>query len=231
MAPKYRSFTIIIKKTMGKNNKIKVMIVDDHPLVRHGIKTVFEAYDEILLVAEAENGKEAIEMCGKYRPDIVLMDMVMPVLDGAAATSQLIKNWPDIKIIALTSFNDKDLIKESLKAGAVSYILKNISAEKLIKTIKDIYQGKIVLSSQATKILLSELQEKDNKNIKLTGREKEILVLIVEGLSNKQIAERLFLSSSTVQFHVSNILGKLGVSKRTEAAYLALKQKLVKLPG
>ncbi len=143
----------------------------------------------------------------------------------------MIKNWPDIKIIALTSFNDKDLIKESLKAGAVSYILKNISAEKLIKTIKDIYQGKIVLSSQATKILLSELQEKDNKNIKLTGREKEILTLIVEGLSNKQIAERLFLSSSTVQFHVSNILGKLGVSKRTEAAYIALKQKLVKLPG
>ncbi len=129
---------------MGKKNKIKVMIVDDHPLVRHGIKTVFEAYDEILLVAEAENGKEAIEMCGKYRPDIVLMDMVMPVLDGSEATSKSLRDWPDIKIIALTSFNDKDLIKKSLKAGAVSYILKNISAEKLIKTIKDVYKGKIL---------------------------------------------------------------------------------------
>ena len=216
---------------MGKKNRIKVMIVDDHSLVRHGIKAVFEAYDEILLVAEAENGKEAIEMCGKYRPDIVLMDMVMPVLDGSEATEKIIKRWPDIKIIALTSFNDKDLIKKSLKAGAVSYILKNISADKLIKTIKDVYKGKLILSSQATRVLLSDLREKDNENIELTQREKEVLCLIVEGLSNKQIAKRLFLSNSTVQFHVSNILNKLGVSKRTEAAYLALKQKLVELPG
>ena len=144
---------------------------------------------------------------------------------------QIIKRWPDIKVIALTSFNDKDLIKKSLKAGAISYILKNISGEKLVKTIKDAYKGKFVLSSQATGVLLSELREKADENIKLTKREREILTLIVEGLSNKQIAERLFLSSSTVQFHVSNILSKLGVSKRTEAAYLALKQKLVKLPG
>jgi two-component system, NarL family, response regulator LiaR len=216
---------------MGEKNKIKVMIVDDHPLVRHGIKTVFEAYDDILLVAEAENGREAIKMCDKYRPDVVLMDMIMPVLDGTVATEQIIKNWPDVKIIALTSFNDEDLIRKSLKAGAVSYILKNISGAKLVKTIKDVYKGKLALSSQATKILLSELREPPDETIKLTGREKEILALIVEGLSNKQIAERLFLSNSTVQFHVSNILSKLGVSKRTEAAYIALKQKLVQLPG
>ena len=216
---------------MSEKNKIKVMIVDDHPLVRHGIKTVFEAYDDIILVAEAENGKEAIEACGKYEPDIVLMDMMMPVLDGAEATKLIIKNWPDVKIIALTSFNDKDLIKKSLKAGAISYILKNISGAKLVKTIKDIYKGKFALSSYATKVLLSELRETTNDTIKLTDREKEILALIVEGLSNKQIAKRLFLSNSTVQFHVSNILTKLGVSKRTEAVYLALKQKLVELPG
>jgi two-component system, NarL family, response regulator LiaR len=216
---------------MGEKNKIKVMIVDDHPLVRHGIKTVFEAYDDILLVAEAENGREAIKMCEKYMPDVVLMDIIMPVLDGVEATEQIIKNWPDVKIITLTSFNDEDLIRKSLKAGAVSYILKNISGAKLIKTIKDVYKGKLALSSQATKILLSELREPLDETIKLTEREKEILALIVEGLSNKQIAERLFLSNSTIQFHVSNILSKLGVSKRTEAAYLALKQKLVQLPG
>jgi len=216
---------------MGKKNKIKVMVVDDHPLVRHGIKTVFEAYDDVLLVAEAENGREAIEKCGKYTPDIVLMDVIMPVLDGVEATTHLIKNWPNVKIIALTSFNNEDLIKKILKAGAVSYILKNISGAKLVKTIKDVYKGKLVLSSQATKILLTELREPPDETIKLTDREKEILALIVEGLSNKQIAERLYLSNSTVQFHVSNILSKLGVSKRTEAAYLALKQKLVKLPG
>jgi two-component system, NarL family, response regulator LiaR len=216
---------------MGKKNKIKVMVVDDHPLVRHGIKTVFEAYDDVLLVAEAENGREAIEKCGKYTPDIVLMDVIMLVLDGVEATTHLIKNWPNVKIIALTSFNNEDLIKKILKAGAVSYILKNISGAKLVKTIKDVYKGKLVLSSQATKILLTELREPPDETIKLTDREKEILALIVEGLSNKQIAERLYLSNSTVQFHVSNILSKLGVSKRTEAAYLALKQKLVKLPG
>jgi NarL family two-component system response regulator LiaR len=216
---------------MTEKNIIKVMVVDDHPLVRHGIKTVFEAYDDILLVAEAENGKEAIEMYEKCLPDIVLMDMMMPVLDGSEATSLLIKRWPDAKIIALTSFNDNDLIKNSLKAGAVSYLLKDVSGAKLVKTIKDIHNGKFALSSHATRILLSELRAKTNENIKLTNREIEILALIVEGLPNKEIAKRLFLSNSTVQFHVSNILSKLGVSKRTEAAYLALKQKLVKLPG
>jgi len=216
---------------MTEKNLIKVMIVDDHPLVRYGIKTFFEACDDILLVAEAENGKEAIELYGKHSPDIVLMDMMMPVLDGAEATSQLIKKWPDAKIIALTSFDDNDLIKKSLKAGAVSYVLKNISGEKLAKIIRDVYKNKFVLSSHATMILLSEFREKGNINIKLTNRETEILSLIVEGLSNKEIAKRLFLSNSTVQFHVSNILSKLGVSKRTEAAYLALKQKLVKMPG
>jgi len=216
---------------MIEKNKIKVMVVDDHPLVRHGIRTVFEAYDDILLVAEAENGKEAIGTYEKHLPDIVLMDMMMPVLDGAEATSELIKRWPDAKIIALTSFNDNDLIKSSLKAGAVSYLLKDVSGAKLVKTIIDVYNGKFSLSSLATKILLSELREKNNENSKLTNRETEILALIVEGLPNKEIAKRLFLSNSTVQFHVSNILSKLGVSKRTEAAYLALKLKLVKLPG
>lgn len=216
---------------MAEKIKIKVMVVDDHPLVRHGIKTVFEAYDDIELGAEAENGKEALEICEKYKPDIVIMDMVMPILDGEEATSQLIKKFPDIKVIALTSFNDKDLIKKSLKAGAVSFILKNISGAKLVKIIKDVYKGKFVLSPHATKILLTELREKSDENIKLTKREKEILALIVEGLSNKEIAKRLFLSNSTIQFHVSNVLSKLGVSKRTEAAYLALKQKLVELPG
>ena len=216
---------------MSGKKIIKVLVADDHPLVRHGIKTVFEAYDDIDLVAEAENGKEAIEMVAKYRPDIVLMDLVMPVLDGVEATIKLIEKWPEIKIIVLTSFNDIDLIKKSLKAGAISYILKNISGAMLIKTIRDIYKGKFVLSPQATKILLSEFRETSDENYNLTGREKEMLTLIVEGLSNKEIAKRLFLSNSTVQFHVSNILSKLRVSKRTEAVYVALKQKLVKSPG
>jgi NarL family two-component system response regulator LiaR len=159
------------------------------------------------------------------------MDMVMPILDGAETTRQLLKRWPDIKIIALTSFNEKDLIKKSLKAGAKNYILKNISGEKLVKTIRDVYKGEVNLSSKASKILLSEYRRKPVKKIKLSKREKEVLSLVVEGLPNKEIAKRLFLSNSTVQFHVSNILSKLGVSKRTEAVYMALKEKLVELPG
>jgi two-component system, NarL family, response regulator LiaR len=210
---------------------INIMIVDDHPLVRYGIKTLLEGYDELNLIAEAENGKEALELCEKYSPDIVLMDMVMPVLDGAETTSRLLKKWPDIKIIALTSFNEKDLIKKSLKAGAKNYILKNVSGEKLVKTIKDVYKDEINLTSKASKILLSEYGKKYDKKIKLSGREKEILSLLVEGLPNKEIAKRLFLSNSTIQFHVSNILSKLGVSKRTEAVYVALKKKLLELPG
>ena len=207
------------------------MVVDDHPLVRHGIKTVFDAYDDILLVAEAENGKDAIELYNKHKPDVVLMDMVMPELDGATATGILCKKSPDVKIIALTSFNDNDLINKSLKAGAISFILKNISAEELIKTIRDAYAGKHTFSSGASRVLLSEFREKTEDKIDLTTREKEILKFMVKGLSNKEIAKRLFLSDSTIQFHISNILNKLGVSKRTEAVYLALKQKLVELPG
>ena len=216
---------------MSEKKIIKVVVADDHPLVRHGIKTVFEAYDDIDLVAEAENGKEAMEMVEKHSPDIVLMDLVMPVLDGVEATVQLLNRHPDLKIIVLTSFNDMDLIKKSLKAGAISYILKNISGALLVKTIRDIYKGKFILSPQVTKILLSEVRDSPDENFKLTVREKEILTLVVEGLSNKEISKRLFLSNSTVQFHVSNILSKLRVSKRTEAVYVALKQKLVKLPG
>ena len=216
---------------MSEKKIIKVVVADDHPLVRHGIKTVFEAYDDIDLVAEAENGKEAMEMVEKHSPDIVLMDLVMPVLDGVEATVQLLNRHPDLKIIVLTSFNDMDLIKKSLKAGAISYILKNISGALLVKTIRDIYKGKFILSPQVTKILLSEVRDSPDENFKLTVREKEILTLVVEGLSNKEISKRLFLSNSTVQFHVSNVLSKLRVSKRTEAVYVALKQKLVKLPG
>ena len=209
---------------------INVMIVDDHPLFRHGLRTVLEAYDDMHLIGEAENGREALEMCEKSQPDVILMDILMPVLDGAKTTSSLLKKWPEIKVIALTSFKDKDLIEDVLKAGAFSYILKNVPSNKLIEIIRDAHTGKPTLSSEATQIMISELRSPSSKKFKLTNREKEILALLVEGLTNKGIAKRLTLSNPTVHFHVSNILNKLGVSKRTEAIYLALKQKLVRLP-
>jgi len=216
---------------MIKKNKIKVLIADDHPLVRHGLKTYFEACDDIYLVGEAENGVEAIEICEKHLPDVVLMDVQMPELDGVKAATNILKKWPDIKVIILTSFIDKELIENSLRAGALSYLLKNESGERIVKVIRDAHQGKSNLSSEATQIMISEVRNPLSKRFKLTKREKEILSLMVEGLSNKEIANRLTLSTSTIQFHVTNILSKLSVSKRTEAIYLALKQKLVKLPG
>jgi NarL family two-component system response regulator LiaR len=216
---------------MTEKNIIKVLIADDHPLVRHGLKTYFKACDDIYLVGEAENGVEAIEICGKHQPDVVLMDVQMPELNGVETTSNILKKWPNIKVIILTSFVDKELIENSLKAGALSYLLKNESGEKIVKVIRDAHQGKSNLSSEATQIMISEVRNPLSKRFKLTKREKEILSLMVEGLSNKEIANRLTLSTSTIQFHVTNILSKLGVSKRTEAIYLALKQKLVKLPG
>ncbi len=215
---------------MVKKDMINVMIVDDHPLFRHGLRTVLEAYDDMHLIGEAENGREALEMCEKSQPDVILMDILMPVLDGAKTTSSLLKKWPEIKVIALTSFKDKDLIEDVLKAGAFSYILKNVPSNKLIEIIRDAHTGKPTLSSEATQIMISELRSPSSKKFKLTNREKEILALLVEGLTNKGIAKRLTLSNPTVHFHVSNILNKLGVSKRTEAIYLALKQKLVRLP-
>lgn len=212
-------------------NRIKVLIADDHPLVRHGIKTFLETYDDIYIVGEAENGREAIEICEKHLPDVVLMDVRMPGLNGIEATNHILKKRPNIKVIILTSFIDKELIENSLKAGASSYLLKNESGERIVRVIRDAYQGKSNLSSEATQIMISEVRNPLSKRYQLTKREKEILSLMVEGLSNKEIAKRLTLSTSTIQFHITNILSKFGVSKRTEAIYLALKQKLVKLPG
>ncbi len=212
-------------------NRIKVLIADDHPLVRHGIKTFLETYDDIYIVGEAENGREAIEICKKHLPDVVLMDVRMPGLNGIEATNHILKKRPNIKVIILTSFIDKELIENSLKAGASSYLLKNESGERIVRVIRDAYQGKSNLSSEATQIMISEVRNPLSKRYQLTKREKEILSLMVEGLSNKEIAKRLTLSTSTIQFHITNILSKFGVSKRTAAIYLALKQKLVKLPG
>ena len=212
-------------------NRIKILIADDHPLVRHGIKTFLETYDDIYIVGEAENGREAIEICEKHLPDVVLMDVRMPGLNGIEATNHILKKRPNIKVIILTSFIEKELIENSLKAGASSYLLKNESGERIVRVIRDAYQGKSNLSSEATQIMISEVRDPLSKRFQLTKREKEILSLMVEGLSNKEIAKRLTLSTSTIQFHITNILSKFGVSKRTEAIYLALKQKLVKLPG
>jgi len=206
---------------------IKVLIVDDHPMVRQGIKTLLDVYDDIEVIGEAENGREALEICEKYKPDIVLMDLIMPEVNGIEATKEIVKNWSYIKVVTLTSFLDKKLIEDSLKAGAIGYVLKNISGDKLVATIRDADKGKSTLSSEASDFLISNIKKPPVADYQLTSQEKNILACLVDGLSNKKIAQKLVLSLSTVKFHVSNILNKLGVSSRTEAVSLAIKNKLV----
>jgi NarL family two-component system response regulator LiaR len=206
---------------------IRVLLVDDHAVVRSGLAAVLASLDDMQLAGEAGNGQEAIRFCEAVKPDVILMDLVMPVMDGVAATRTIHERWPDIKIITLTSFGDKDLVEGALKAGAISYLIKSISAMELADAIRGAMAGKSSLSPEAAQVLMQNLKE-PNTTFTLTEREHEILALMVSGLGNNEIAERLIVSRSTVKFHVSNILSKLGVASRTEAVALALRNKLVK---
>jgi NarL family two-component system response regulator LiaR len=213
---------------MPELSPIRVLLVDDHAVVRSGLGAVLLSYDDMTLVGEAGNGEEAIRLCEKLQPDVVLMDLMMPVMDGVTATMSIRKQWPKINVIALTSFKEKEMVEGALKAGAMSYLLKNVSANELVTAIRGAVAGQSRLSPEAAQVLIQDIKEPSAPNYDLTDREKEILELMVEGLPNNAIAERLVVSQSTVKFHVSNVLSKLGVTSRTEAVSLALKNHLVK---
>jgi NarL family two-component system response regulator LiaR len=213
---------------MTESAPIKVLLVDDHAVVRSGLGAVLLSYDDMALVGEAGNGEEAVRICGKMQPDVVLMDLMMPVMDGVAATASIRKQWPKINVIALTSFKEKEMVEGALKAGAMSYLLKNVSASELVTAIRGAVAGQARLSPEAAQVLIQDIKEPSSPTYELTDREKEILVLMVDGLPNTSIADKLIVSQSTVKFHVSNILSKLGVTSRTEAVALALKNHLVK---
>ena len=213
---------------MTKESKnIRILIADDHLITRNGIKTFISVYDDLTLVGEAANGAEAITMCDEVSPDVILMDIDMPVIDGIEATVKIREKCPNIKIIALTSYVDKKLVTGILKAGAISYIIKNISPDELVKTIRDAYLGKTTFSSEASKAVVEELTNPSQERFNLTGKEHEVLKLLSKGSSNKDIAKELFISSHTVKFHISNILNKLGAVSRTEAVFVATKNNLV----
>ncbi|MCX7842908.1 MAG: response regulator transcription factor [Clostridia bacterium] len=212
---------------MMNSNPIRVMIVDDHAVVRSGLSAFLMICDGVELVAEAGNGAEAVEMCSRIKPDVILMDLLMPVMDGAAATRQIRSRFPETQVIILTSFKEQNLVEEAMEAGAIGYLLKDVSAEELGNAIRSARQGKPTLSPEATQALISAAKHSHSNDIDLTEREKEILKLMVEGLSNPEIAERLIVSRSTVKFHVSSILSKMGVEGRTEAVAMALQKKIV----
>ncbi len=212
---------------MDAQKLIRIMIVDDHAVVRSGLSAFLMVYDDLDFVGEAASGEEAIRLCKKLHPDVVLMDLVMPGMDGAAATQAIREECPDIQVIALTSFKEDDLVQRTLKAGAIGYLLKNVSSNELVSAIRAAHAGRPTLAPEAAQVLIQASQGSPSIGSDLTSREREILALMVSGLSNPEIAEKLVVSRSTVKFHVSGILSKLGVTSRTQAVTLALQNKLV----
>ena len=207
-------------------NKIRIMLVDDHAVVRSGLGAFLSVNPDLELVGEAENGEQAVVRANLLKPDVILMDLMMPVMDGVAATQAIKKQNPQIQIVALTSFQEDELVQNALKAGAVGYLMKNVTARELAAAIKAAKDGKITLSPEAAQALVRANQQAEETE-SLTGREIEVLKLMVDGLNNAEIAERLVISLSTVKYHISNILMKLGVDNRVSAVSLALQRKLV----
>ena|SRR5690349_4821165 len=216
--------------TISPSKPIRVMLVDDHMMVRKGLATLFTVFDDLELAGEAENGEAAVQLCAELLPDVILMDMHMPVMDGATATRAIRGQFPQVKVIALTSFKDGELIRNALEAGAIGYLLKDVSADDLVRAVHAAHAGRSTLSPEASQSLVQAANQPPAPGLDLTEREREVLGLMIEGLNNTQIAARLTVSPSTIKSHVSNILSKLGVASRTEAVTLALRNSIVPEP-
>lgn len=212
---------------MSRSNSIRVMVVDDHVVVRRGLAAYLEEEPDLELVSEAADGEEAVQLCGQLRPDVILMDLVMPELGGVDATRSIHKRWPQVQVIALTSFQDKELVQEALQAGAIGYLLKNVSGNDLVEAIRAAYAGHATLAPEAVQALIQPAAPESTQSYELTPRERDVLALLVEGLTNKEIAQRLGVSRSTVKVHVSNILSKLDVSSRGGAINIAIQNRLI----
>ncbi|KAF0111720.1 MAG: putative NarL family two-component response regulator [Chloroflexi bacterium] len=213
--------------TVVPSQPIRVMLVDDHTMVRRGLATFLKVFDDLQLAGEAESGEAAIQLCAEVLPDVILMDMVLPNMDGATATRAIRQQFPQVQIVALTSFKEGELIKNALEAGAIGYLLKDVTADELAHAIRAAHADRATLSPEVAQVIVHGAGQPTKPGLDLTERERVVLVLMVEGLTNTQIAGRLTVSPSTIKSHVSNILTKLGVSSRTEAVTLALRNGLV----
>jgi len=209
---------------------IKVLLVDDHEMVRMGVGTYLSTQPDIEVVGEAENGKRGVELALKLRPDIVLMDLVMDVMDGVEATRLLISQWPEAKVIVVTSFLDDEKLYPVIEAGATSYLLKTSRASNIADAIRSTHEGEAVLEPKIAGMMMTKMRTKEKAQLHddLTEREFEILLLIAQGKSNQEIADELFIALKTVKTHVSNILAKLDVTDRTQAVIYAFRHELTK---
>jgi NarL family two-component system response regulator LiaR len=196
-------------------------------MVRDGLKVYLSVYEDIEIVAEADDGEQAISRCAEVQPDVILMDVVMPNVDGPTATARIVADHPNIRIIALTTFSEQVLVQQAIQAGAISYLLKDVHAGKLAEAIREAYHGRSTIDASVAQSLIEAANHSPPPGSNLTPREREVLALLVEGQTNKEIAEKLIISQATVRLHVSNILSKLGASNRTEAVSLALQNNLM----
>jgi NarL family two-component system response regulator LiaR len=211
---------------MDEQTPIRILLVDDHDMVRRGLAVFLLAYDDLLLVGEAANGVEALEKCAELQPDVILMDLMMPVMDGVTAIRLIRERYPATHVIALTSFSEEKLVETSLQAGAIGYLFKNVSVDELAAAIRAARVGLPTLAPEATRVLIQKTMQPLSLGQDLTERERDVLRLLVDGLNNSEIAEQLVLSRSTVKTHVSHILEKLGVNNRLEAVTLAIRHNL-----
>jgi len=216
---------------MTRSEPTRILVVDDHKMVRNGLRTFISVNEDLTCVGEARNGEEAIERCAALQPDVILMDLKMPVMDGPTAIEQIRSRFPDVNIIALTTFDDAALARRAIEAGAVGYLLKDVEEEELISAIRLASEGRGVIAAEAMQALVARSAgtAMASHDVNLTEREGDIIRLVASGLTNPQIAERLLISTSTVNFHVHNILDKLGAKTRTEAVSIASREGLLEI--
>jgi NarL family two-component system response regulator LiaR len=216
---------------MAEMHPIRVMIVDDHNMVRRGLVAYLEDEPDLEPVGQAADGTEAVQICEQAQPDVILMDLVLPELSGVEATRIIRHRWPQVQVIALTSFQERELVQDALRAGAISYLLKNVSGSDLVEAIRAAHARRSTLAPEAIDALIQSTGPEPTPGPALTPRERDVLTLLVKGLTNAEIAARLGVSRSTVKVHVSNILSKLGVSSRGEATTVAMQSNLLREAG
>ena len=216
---------------MGETRSIRVMTVDDHEILRGGIRFSLLAFDDLEFVGEARSGEEALRLCSELRPDVVLMDMSMPGMDGVETTQSLLASLPRVQVLVLSSFYDPEMVQRAMQAGAIGYLVKGISANRLAQAIREAQAGRPSLAPEAVQALVHRPAPSPGLGNDLTEREREVLALLATGLTNVEVARRLTVSVSTVKYHLRGIYSKLGAANRAEAVALALENKLIPSPA